>query len=61
MQTLSNKSETPVLGGISHNSSKTVLNTLEPMKIKSRDTSKQAITVVQMTLNHKCSFTHESS
>ena len=34
-----------ILGGISHNSSKAVLNTLEPMKVKSRETSKQGIIV----------------
>ena len=44
-----------VLGGISHNSGKTVLNTLQAAKIKSRESSKQGITVVKMT-SDKCSF-----
>ena len=37
------------LVGIGKNSSNTVLDTLEPVKIKSRQTSKQGITVVKMT------------
>ena len=45
-----------------HNSSMAVLNTLEPAKVKSRETSKQGITVVKSTSNQdvcsqKSSFT----
>ena len=51
-------------GGIGNNSSKTVLNTQEPAKIKSKETSKQGITVVKTTSNQgvcsqKSSFTCE--
>ena len=36
-------------GSIRYNSSKTVLNSLKPVKIKSRETFKQRIRVVQKT------------
>ena len=51
MKTLSFRNDMWVLGEIMHNYSKTVLNTLEPAKIKSRETSKQGITVVETTCN----------
>ena len=65
MKTLSYRSGIRVLGGINHNSSKTVLNMLEPAKIKSRETSAQGITAVKMTFNQsvsgqKSSFTRLS-
>ena len=46
IKTLSYMRDMQVLGCISHNSSKTVLNTLGPAKNNSRETLKQGITVV---------------
>ena len=40
-----------VLGGISNNSSNTVMKTLEPAKIRNREAYKQGITVVKTTSN----------
>ena len=65
MKTLSYRSDMRVLGGIRHNSSKAVLNTLEPTKVKSRQTSKQGITAVRSTSNQgvcsqKSSFTYKT-
>ena len=51
LKTLSYRSNTRVLGGINYNSSKAVLNTLEPTTVKSRETSKKGITVVKSTSN----------
>ena len=51
MKILSYRSDLIVLGGINNNSSKAVLNTLEPLKVKSRKTSAQGITVVKSTSN----------
>ena len=49
MKDLSDRSDMRVLGGIGNNSSMNVLDTLEPVKIKNRETSKQGITDVKMT------------
>ena len=51
MKTLSYMSDMGVLRGIRHNSSKAVLNTLQPTKVKSRETSKPGIRVVKSTSN----------
>ena len=51
MKTLSYRSDLRALGGINNNSSKAVLNTLEPGKVKRREISKQGITVVKLTSN----------
>ena len=51
MKTLSYRGDMQVLGGISHNSSKIVFNTVEPAKIKRREISQQGITVVKITSN----------
>ena len=64
MKTLSCRSNIRVLGGIRYNSSKTVLNTLDPVKIKSRETPEQGVTVVKTTSNQgvcsqKSSFMRE--
>ena len=53
-----------VLGGITHNSSKAILDTLEPAKVNGRQTSKQGITEVKLTSNQsvcsqKSSFVHK--
>ena len=60
MKTLSYRVDMQALGGISNNSSKTVLNTQKPAKIKSRETSKKEIKVVKMTSNKSvCSLLFE--
>ena len=60
MVSLSNMSDVLILGGIDNNSSKTVLNTLQLVQIKSRETPKQEITIVESTTNQSiCS--HGSS
>ena len=51
MKCRSNRSDIWVLGGIGKNSCKSVLDAQKPAKIKSRQTSRQRITVVQMTSN----------
>ena len=57
------RNDMPVLGGISHNSSTTVLNTLESIQIMNRNTSEQGITFKtisnQGTCIHKIGFTCE--
>ena len=53
MESLSDKSDVQVLGSTGNNSSKTVLHTLQLVKIKSRETPKQGIRVIQFT-NNKC-------
>ena len=45
------RSDVRVLDGIGNDSSKTVLNTVQRTKIKSRDTPKQGIRVIYLTTN----------
>ena len=52
MKTVSYWNDMRVLGGINHDSSKAVLNTVEPAKVKSRETSKQGIIVVNFQQRH---------
>ena len=60
MESLSNLSVVRALGGITHNSSKTVLDTLQLRRIKSRETPKQEIAVVKLTTNQSI-YSHKSS
>ena len=60
MKTHSYRSDMTVCGGISHDSSKTVLNTLKPAKINSRGASEEGIALVQpRCLQQKSNFTCE--
>ena len=60
MENHSNSSDMKVLGSIADSYSKTLLGTLMFMKIKSKETPKQGITVVVSTTNQSmCS--HKSS
>ena len=51
MKNLTNRSDMRVLGGLGNNYSKIILVTLEPTKIKSRETSKKGLRVAKTTSN----------
>ena len=59
-ESLSNRNNVVVLCGICNDSSKTVPHTLQPEKIKTRDTPKQGITEVRSGTNQSIS-SHNSS